>query len=185
MWLGLFARRHLCRRQNFLLAAWKAKGVSSFPRNMSERSISAKGEVAFHVTSSGDANEVKYTFGDGAGTERPTYDPRLLGTIDKKLNEASEGWMCGAELLRLALEMSAPFLARETEVSSEQHKIVRMFAEDGVLQVTNAPSSTRFYFYCEAFLGHALQIGREHLGVIDKFPSRGAALASRCGPART
>jgi hypothetical protein len=158
-------------RAELPIRAVEGEGPFAYPAEHISAFAFARGEVAFRATSNGAAHTVEYTFGDGAGSARPTYDPRLLSTIDKKLSDAAEVWSCNAQLLQWALAASKPFLSRQVTSDNDQYNVVRVVGDASTLYAVNG-YGMRLYFNSEAFAGHALQIARQDLGAVEKFLSR-------------
>lgn len=170
-------------RADFEVTDVEGEGAFIYPAQNIDAFRYAEGDITFRVHSDkeSDTHTVKYDFGSGAGGDRSTFDPKLLSTNDAKLREAEPGQEFPVAVLREALSMAKPFLAKTTDPRTEEHhKTVQIFdAEtpvargatsgggDGSLYASN--SIQAFYFECAAFKGRPLAIHGQHLPQLTTF----------------
>lgn len=140
-----------------------------------------RGDVSFNVKNDFDGNNftVKWGYGAGASTERPTLDPRLLASLDKRLNEATGHHTYKTALLREALRAGKGFLADDSDRNAkDEYKIINIYDPtmskdgkgDGTLHATDGYQ--RLYFQCDDFKGKGLQIHSQHIGLVESFLSK-------------
>jgi len=162
-------------RADFEVSDVEGEGAFIYPSQHIDSFKFAEGEIAFTVT----ANEedqvymVKYDLGSGAGGERVSFSPKLMGTCDDKLREAEGDQEFPVAILTEALSMSKPFLAKPQDSRAEEHfKTIQIFDEttatqsgkgegDGTMYASN--SIQGFWFQCDAFKGHPLAVHGQHL----------------------
>ena len=132
--------------------------------------------LTFEATSNGDVHTVKYTSGSGAGSERTSYDPKLMASCDKDVLNATNERSFSVALLRESLGLANPFLAKPQDNKAEdQYKAIQVFDEsneawakgDGTLFA--ADGTRAFYFYCDAFKSKGLGLHGQHLGFVSSF----------------
>lgn len=121
----------------------------------------------------------RWSFGAGAGTERPLIDPRLAHSLDKKLGEAKNYQKFWTALLKEAIKKGTYALADSKDRNAkDEYKIFTIYDPsidksgkgDGTLWVTDA--YRRLYFQCDEFKGHALQIHSENVSKLEAFLER-------------
>jgi hypothetical protein len=152
--------------------------------------VESGSSVTFNVKSDPDNNVFLVRWGysdtstkrdakDDATTERSTFDPRLLASLDKYL-EATTGHAeyCKAPL-EAAIKAGKGYLSDESDRNAkDEYKILNIYDStmtkdgkgDGTLHATDGYQ--RIYFGCENFKGKGLQIHSQHLGLVESFLSK-------------
>lgn len=119
---------------------------------------------------------VKYEDDMGASGERLSFDPMLLSTCDKDLDKAATSYEFPAGILREAINMGRPFLAKPQDTrAEEQHKGLIVFDQskpewtkgDGYLYASNGIQA--FYFQCEQLLGKHMEVHGQYLPSLTSF----------------
>lgn len=119
---------------------------------------------------------VSYSASNGAKAERTSFNPQLLSTCDDDLNGTTTTYEFPPLVLREAITLSRPFLAKANDTRTEdQYKALQMFDAsnpemkrgDGHLFSSN--STQVFYFWCEAFLGKHFEVHGQHLPALLSF----------------
>ena len=117
-----------------------------------------------------------------ASSERPTFDPRLLASLDKRLTEATNYHLYKTAILREAIKAGKGFLASDSDRNAkDEYKIINIYDQsmtkdgkgDGTLHATDG--YRRLYFHCKDFEGKGLQLHSNHIGIVESF-------LSKCGP---
>lgn len=152
----------------------EGEGAFVYPAQHANAFRSLGEEVAFEVVNDGDTHTVKYKGGSSA--ERTSVNPGLLSTCDKDLEGASEGQVFSVALLREALGLAKPFIAKADDTKTDDlWKMTQIF--DGTHEGTArgnghlyaSDSQRAFYFHCEAFRDKGFAIHGMHLGVLGAF----------------
>jgi hypothetical protein len=122
---------------------------------------------------------VRYESSVGARTERATFNPKLLSPCDDDLNATTTKYEYPTGILKEAIDMSRPFLAKATDArAEEQYKAVQVFDAtkpehakgDGHLFTSD--SVRAYYFWCDFFAGKGVEIHAQHLGPLLSFLGR-------------
>lgn len=164
-------------RADFPVTEVDGEGSFIYPADYIEGFRFLQDEVlTFEATSNGDVHTVKYSAGSGAGSERTSYDPKLMASCDKDVEAASNERDFSVAILREAISLAKPFLAKPQDNKAEdQYKAIQVFDEsneawakgDGTLFAANATQA--FYFYCDAFKGKGLGLHGQHLPFVSSF----------------
>jgi hypothetical protein len=124
---------------------------------------------------------VRYESSNGARTERTSFNPKLLSTCDDDLNATTTTHNYPTAILKEAIDMSRPFLAKTTDTRiEEQYKALQVFDASkpeyvkGDGHLFAADSVRAYYFWCEAFAGKGLEIHSQHLPALISFLSKSA-----------
>jgi len=119
---------------------------------------------------------VKYRSEGAAESERSTYDPRLVQSMDEGLDAAETEYTFPSALLKEGLGVTKRYLAKPTETGVEdQFKILQLFDEskkewargDGHLFASDHVRVC--YFYCEALKGKGLTVHGQHMPMLLAF----------------
>jgi hypothetical protein len=122
---------------------------------------------------------VRYEASNGAKSERTSFNPALLSTCDDDLNATKTSYDFPAAVLKEAISLSRPFLAKFNDTrTEEQYKALQVFdgskpdqaRGDGHLFA--ADSVRAFYFWSEAFAQKGLEIHGQHLSALLSFLSK-------------
>ncbi len=161
-------------RADFPIYDVEGEGAFIYPAQHASAFKALGEEIEFEVVNDGDTHTVKYKGGSSA--ERTSLDPALLSTCDKDLDSAPEGQTFSVALLREALGLAKPFIAKaDDQRTDEQWKMTQIF--DSTQEATAkgnghlyaSDSKQAFYFYCEAFKDKGFAIHGKHLGVLGSF----------------
>lgn len=160
----------------FVYPAESIKSLTSF----------SEGELSFDVCTDEGSYMIKYSAMDGnAWEERPSFDPRILQTCDKQLEEAQSGCTFSVQLLKEALSQASPFsdassperavhiFDKDLEVDDPKHpgqKIKPCEAGDGTLFSTTG--RVAFFFYSDVFKDRHMTISSAHVGLLQSFLSK-------------
>ena len=132
--------------------------------------------LTFTAVSDGDTHTVKFTSRSGAGSERTSYDPKLMAVCDKDVESAKKERSFPVYVLREAIGVAKPFLSEPQDNRvDEQYKALQIFDDsnesrskgDGTLYAANGTKA--LYFYCDAFKGKGLGLHGQHLGPVTSF----------------
>ena len=167
-------------RADFPVTNVEGEGAFIYPSAYVEGFRFLQDEVlTIEAVSEADVHTVRYTSGSGATAERTSYDPRLMAGCDKEVEAATDARDFPVALLREAIAMSKPFLAKpQNSTTDEQYKTLQIFDAsneawskgDGTLFA--ADGTQAFYFYCDAFKGKNLGIHGQHLPFVTAFLSK-------------
>ena len=164
-------------RADFPIEGVEGEGAFIYPADYIQGFRFLQDEVlTFEAVSEGDVHTVKYTSRSGAGAERTSYDPKLMAAFGKDVDSATNERTFAVPLLREAISLAKPFLAKPQDNKAEDHyKAIQIFDAsneawakgDGSLYA--ADGTQAFYFYCEAFKGKGLGLHGQHLGFVTSF----------------
>lgn len=179
-------------RADFAVRDVEGEGAFIFPSAHVESFKFAEGEIAFTVTSDGDNHSVTYSFG-GAEATVASFDPRLMAPCDKELESSTTEKDFEVAVLREAINMARPFLAKVNDQRVEEHyktfqvfdgSIEALAKADGYLFASTGVQA--FYFYCEAFKGKGLSVHGQHLPFVTQFLAKADGfLKVKTGPNMT
>ena len=126
------------------------------------------------VTQDDTQQVVEYVASSKAKGKHTTFDPKLLASCDRDLEEAQRGSSFPSGLLREALKMARPFLdSSSTEESCNKSLLIydkerpEWVKGDGNLFATN--SKQAIHFWSEAFVGKSLSCHSQHLAALSGF----------------
>ena len=164
-------------RADFPIEAVEGEGAFIYPSDYVQGFRFLQDEVlSFEATSEGDTHIVKYTSRSGAGAERTSYDPKLMAGCDKDVENATSEREYPVALLREAIGLAKPFLAKPQDSKAEdQYKAIQVFDAsneawskgDGTLFAANGTQA--FYFACDAFKGKGLGLHGQHIPFVSSF----------------
>jgi hypothetical protein len=164
-------------RADFPVTDVEGEGAFIYPADYTEGFRFLQDEViSFEATSEGDTHTIKYSSGSGAEAERTSYDPKLMAACDKDVEAATNERDFSVAILREAIGLTKPFLAKPQDNRVEdQYKAIQVFDAsndawakgDGTLFAANGTQA--FYFYCDAFKGKGLGLHGQHLPFISGF----------------
>ncbi len=167
-------------RAEFPIFDVQGEGAFAYPAGKIDSFKYARGAVEFTVHSDVDNGvyNVRWAYGDGAFTEEPSIDPRLLNSCDKRLAEATDHNVYRVSVLKEALRCGKAFLASTQDRNAkDEYKIMNIYDAaskgDGTLHSTDGYQ--RFYFQCDDIKGKGLAIHADHIGVLESF-------LAKCGP---
>lgn len=134
-------------------------------------------EVTLTATSDGDTHRVSYTSTSGAGSDRATYDPRSLATIDRDLESAQNERTYPPAVLKDAFTQVKPFLSKPGEAGAEEaNKGVQIFdgkdmpSGRGYAYANNG--TVACYYQTPVFEDKGLLVHGSHLPLLTAFLSK-------------
>jgi hypothetical protein len=167
-------------RAEFPITDVRGEGTFVYPLNHIESFLYVRGELSFEVHNDPDAGTymLKWGYGDGACTERVSFNPMLLSSpFDKRLREATNHHQYRTAILKEALKGGKAFLASEQDKNAkDEYKIINIYDTDkGDGTLLSTDGYQRFYFQCDNFKGRGLQVHFNHISLLEQF-------LSKCGP---
>ncbi len=180
-------------RADFEITDVEGEGSFFYPVQHVESFKFAEGDITLAAHSEGDQYTVRYDLGSGAGGERTTCDPAALPNCDKDLEEAGNEREFPAAILREAIGMSRPFIAKPGDGrAEEQYKTLQIFDSsneatakgDGNAFAANGIQA--YYFYCDAFKGKPLAVHGQYIPCLSAFLAKAAGnITIKTGKSRT
>jgi hypothetical protein len=164
-------------RADFPVTAVDGEGSFIYPADYVQGFQFLQDEVLeFEAVSDGDVHTVKYTSRSGAGSERTSYDPKLMADCDKDVEAAKNDRSFSVAILREAISLAKPFLSKPQDAKTEdQYKAIQIFDASneawakGNGTMFAADGTQAFYFYCDAFKEKGLGLHGQHLGFVSSF----------------
>lgn len=133
--------------------------------------------VTLTATSEGDVHRVTYSTASGAGSERSTYDPRLMAPLDKDLGAAKDERTFSTALLKEALNQAKAFLPKPNDagVKDEAYKAMQLFdgkapvgdKGNGYLYATNG--TLALFFRSDDLYDKGLHVHGQHVPMLTAF----------------
>lgn len=123
---------------------------------------------------------VKYESGSGATAEKTAFDPSLMKTCDKDLEDAKDERRFPVAVLREGITQCSKFLAKPQDAKAEENfKTLQIFDDTkeewakgkGHMFAANAVQAC--YFYCDAFESAGFAIHSQNLSYLTGFLSKG------------
>ena len=168
-------------RSSFPISSVEGEGGFMYPADYISEFDFRKGSILFEVLSDDTAWKVKYTTDTGAGSERVSFDPGTMVSMERKIQEAlsSEPKIFDVALIKDAIGTTKSFVAGDNDkTAADQHRTIQIFGDtEGPLAKGNgfmlASNNTRCcYYYTDAFKGNGLAVPGGEIGLMDKFLSR-------------
>lgn len=174
----IYSRDTLCvARAEFAISEVEGEGSFVYPTAHVDALRYVGDTCSFEALEEDEKFIVRYSSENGAVSERTSVDPALFTTCDSDFEEAEAPYDFPSGILREAISLSRPFLAKANDTTKEeQFKALQVFDKalkpeyakgDGYLFA--ADSVRAFYFYCEAFEGKGLEIHGQHLPALVAF----------------
>jgi len=163
-------------RAEFPVTDVEGEGAFVYPAEYIDTFKYVGSSLSFETEEEEDRYLVRYEDNLGASGERSSFDPQLLSPCDRDLDKASTSYDFPAGLLREAINMSRPFLAKPDEArAEEQFKGVMIFDQskpewakgDGYL--FGSDGIRALYFQCEQLQGKHLEVHGHYLPALTSF----------------
>jgi hypothetical protein len=164
-------------RADFPVHEVEGEGAFIYPAAHAGAFRSLEDEIEFEIVNDGDTHAIKYQ--SGARAERTSIDPALLSPCDRDLDSATDEQKFSVVVLREALGLVKPFLAKADDRNMDDlWKIAQIF--DGTQEGTAkgnghlyaSDSKRALYFFCELFQNKGFAVHGRHLGVLIAFLSK-------------
>ncbi len=125
-----------------------------------------------------DRDWVKYETEGKAEQDLSTVDPRLMQSIDAALEKTTEIGAYPSAVLREAISMARPFIAKPNSQAEDQCKVLQLFDAsrdswkkgDGFFFAADGIRAC--FFYCEVLKGKGLAVHGQHLSYLTSFLAR-------------
>ena len=179
-------------RAEFTCDSAEGEGAFVLPVALAESVMGAEGLVEIEARREGDARFVRQAFA-GSTAEVGSFDPRLLSSCDRELDASTEAQALPAAVLREALRLATPYIAKATDHSANdlQQTVELLDATrpgcasgDGCVYAGNGVEV--FYFRSDALRGRRLAIHGQHVPVVLRFlASAGEQVQVRAGAHHT
>jgi len=144
-------------------------------------------EIEIEAKQEADAFTVSWSTGSGAGADRASYDPKLMGSCDKDLAEATDERKFPVGLFREALSLAKPFLAKANDTRVPEHfKTIQLFDTTkpewakGSGNLFAADGIQAFWFYSDAFKDKGFSIHTQHMGFLSSFLAKSSGEVTFC-----
>ena len=137
--------------------------------------LAGDGGITFTAVNDTDKWTASFRADSGNKSSRTTYDPKLMATCDKAVEEAKGEKVFPAGLLKEALNAAQGFAAATTATAEDHLKTVQVFDDSkpewakGNGTLFAASGVTACYFQCSAFEGNGLAIHGQHLPMVSSF----------------
>ncbi len=133
-------------------------------------------EITIDATNDGEAFMVSWSTNSGAGADRSSYDPKLMSSCDMDLEAAKDERAFPVGILKEALSLAKPFLAKPNDTRVPEHfKTIQLFDttkpewEKGSGNLFAANGIQAFWFYSEAFKDKSFSVHTQHMGHLSSF----------------